>query len=122
MLAKTIQEIDSESTDDGFDRFTHHQVHLSTSRQWLCLLRMMSGFFLLLIEIISIPKFFIIVHFFVLNHEKQTLSYIQTKFEGDKKNKFFFFQFLLWEHPFSATTLKITWAREVDVPKITWYE
>ena len=30
-------EDDSESTDDGFGRFTDHQVHLSTSRQWLCL-------------------------------------------------------------------------------------
>ena len=30
-------EDDSESTDDGFDQFTDHQVHLSTSHQWLCL-------------------------------------------------------------------------------------
>ena len=30
-------EDDSESTDDGFDRLTDHQIHLSTSRQWLCL-------------------------------------------------------------------------------------
>ena len=37
-------EDDSESTDDGFDRFTDHQVHLLTSRQWLCLLCMTSGF------------------------------------------------------------------------------
>ena len=29
-------EDDCESTDDGFDRFTDHQVHLSTSHQWLC--------------------------------------------------------------------------------------
>ena len=28
-------EDDRESTDDGFDRFTNHQVYLSTSRQWL---------------------------------------------------------------------------------------
>ena len=27
---------DSESTDDGFDRFSNHQVHLSTLCQWLC--------------------------------------------------------------------------------------
>ena len=27
---------DSEATDDGFDRFTNHQVHLSASRQGLC--------------------------------------------------------------------------------------
>ena len=27
----------SESTDDGFDWFTKHQVHFSTSCQWLCL-------------------------------------------------------------------------------------
>ena len=38
-------EDDSESTDDGFDRFTDHQVHLSTSRQWLCLSCMTSAFF-----------------------------------------------------------------------------
>ena len=30
-------EDDRESTDDGLDLFTDHQVHLSTSRQWLCL-------------------------------------------------------------------------------------
>ena len=59
-------EYDSESTDNGFDRFTNHQVHLSTSRQWLCLLCMTSGFFvLLLIEIISVAKLWIIVHFFL---------------------------------------------------------
>ena len=39
-------EDDRESTDDGFDRFTDHQVHLSTSCQWLSLLCMTSlGFF-----------------------------------------------------------------------------
>ena len=54
---------------------------------------------LLLIKIISIAKLLIILHFFVLKHEKQTLSYIHTKFEGDL-NKFFFFQFILWKHPF----------------------
>ena len=93
-------EDDSESTDDGFDRFTDHQVHLSTSRQWLCLSCMTSGFFfLLLIEIISIAKLLIIVHFFVLKHDKQTRSYIHTKIEGDKNNSFFL-QFILWVHPF----------------------
>ena len=46
-------------------------------------------FFLLLIEIISIAKLLIIVHFFVLKHEKQTLSYINTKFEGDWNTSFF---------------------------------
>ena len=46
------------------------------------------GFFLLLIEIIFIAKLWIIVHFFVLKHEKQTLSYIHTKFEGDRNNGF----------------------------------
>ena len=30
-------EDDRESTDDGLDLFTDHQVHLSTSRQWVCL-------------------------------------------------------------------------------------
>ena len=50
---------------------------------------MTSGFFLLLIEVISVTKFLIIVHSFVLEHEKQTLSYIHTKFEGDINNFFF---------------------------------
>ena len=59
-------EDDRESTDDGLDLFTDHQVHLSTSRQWVCLSCMTSAFFfLLLIEIISIAKLLIIVHFFV---------------------------------------------------------
>ena len=39
-------------------------------------------FFLLLIEIISVAKLWITVHFFVLKHEKQTLRYIHTKFVG----------------------------------------
>ena len=47
-------------------------------------------FFLLLIEIIAVAKLLIIVHFFVLKHEKQTLSYIHTKFEGDQNNRVFF--------------------------------
>ena len=39
-------ENDRESTDDGLDLFTDHQVHLSTSCQWLCLSCMTSvGFF-----------------------------------------------------------------------------
>ena len=73
-------EDDHESTDDGLDLFID-QVHLSTSRQWLCLSRMTFGFFfLLLIEIISIAKLLIIVHSFVLKHEKQTqnLKVIET--------------------------------------------
>ena len=37
-------EDDHETTDDGLDLFTNHQVHLSTSRQWLCLSCMTSGF------------------------------------------------------------------------------
>ena len=37
-------------------------------------------------EIISIAKLLVIVHFFVLKHEKQTLSYIHTKFEGRHVN------------------------------------
>ena len=104
-------EDDSESPDDGLDLFTDHQVHLSTSRQWLCLLCMTSGvfFFLLLIEIISIAKLLIIVHFFVLKHEKQTLSYVYTKFEGDR-NTFFFSNLFCGSTRFSAPTLKITWA------------
>ena len=46
-------------------------------------------FFLLLIAIISIAKLLIIVHIFVLKHEKQTLSYIHTKSESDRNNSFF---------------------------------
>ena len=38
-------EDDIESTDDGFDRFTNHQVHLSKLHQWLCLSCMTSGVF-----------------------------------------------------------------------------
>ena len=38
-------EDDCESTDDGFDQFTDHQVHLSTSCQWLCSSCKTSGFF-----------------------------------------------------------------------------
>ena len=96
-------EDDHESTDDGLDLFTDHQVHLSTSCQWLCSSCMTSGLFfsLLLIEIMSIhiAKLLIIVHFFVLKHEKQTLSYVNTKFEGDR-NTSIFLQYILWEHPF----------------------
>ena len=45
---KNQSEDDRESTDDGLDLFTDHQVHLSTSRQWLCLSYMTSAFFFLL--------------------------------------------------------------------------
>ena len=38
-------EDDRESTDDGLDLFTDHQVHLSTSRQWVCLSCMTSAVF-----------------------------------------------------------------------------
>ena len=37
---------------------------------------------------------------FLSKHEKQTLSYVNTKFEGDRNTFFFFLQFILWEHPF----------------------
>ena len=46
---------------------------------------------ILLVEIISVAKLLVSVHFFVLKREKHTLSYIQKKFEGDKNNRFFFF-------------------------------
>ena len=64
----------------------------------------------------------ITVHFFVLKREKQILSYIHTKFEGDKKKCFFFSNLFCGSTRFSAPTLKITWAWEVDAPEITWYE
>ena len=38
-------EDDHESTDDVLDLFTNHQVHLSTSRQWVCSSCMTSAFF-----------------------------------------------------------------------------
>ena len=77
-------------------------------------------FFLLLIEIISVAKLLIIVHFLVWKYEKQTLSYIDTKFEGDRNT--FFSNLFCWSTRFSAPTLKITWTWEVDTPEITWYE
>ena len=49
------------------------------------------GVFSPMIEVIFIAKLLIIIHFFVLKHEKQTLSYSHTKFEGDKN--FFFVSF-----------------------------
>ena len=117
-------EDDSESTDDSFDRFTNHQVHLSTSHQWLCLscMTVIWGFFLLvqLIEIISIANFWSLYTFFVLKHEKQTLSYFHTKFEGDKNNNFFFSNLFCGSTRFSARTLKITWTWEVDTPVMNW--
>ena len=71
------------------------------------------GVFLLLIEIISIAKLLSILHFFILKHEKQTLSYIHTKFEGNKNNSFFLV-FL--------PAQKIIRAWQVDAPENTWYE
>ena len=53
-------------------------------------------FFLLWIEIISIAKLLIIVHFFVWKYEKQTLSYIHTKFEGDRNICGFFLLFFFF--------------------------
>ena len=41
---KNQSEDDCESTDDGLDLFTNHQVHLSTSSQWVCLLCLTSPF------------------------------------------------------------------------------
>ena len=61
--------------------------------------------------------------FLVLTHEKQTLGYIHTKFEGDKNNKFFFFFSSLFCGGTSfSPTLKIAWAWEVDAPVITRYK
>ena len=79
-------------------RFTcQHDISGYVRRVWH-----LSFFFfsLLLTEITSIVKLWIIVHFFVWKHEKQTLSYIHTKFKGDRNNRFFFLQIILWEHPF----------------------
>ena len=108
-------EDDHESTDDGLDLFTDHQVHLSTSCQWLCLSCVTSAFvvvvffFLLMIEIISITKLLIIVHFYVRKLEKhvatftQNLKVIETLF-------FFLSNLFCGSTRFSAPTLRITWA------------
>ena len=76
---------------------------------YVCHVWRLDFFFLLLIEILSIAKLLIIVHFFVLKHEKQTLCYIHTKSEGDKNILFcfLFLQFTLWEHLFFCPTLKL---------------
>ena len=119
-------EDDCESTDDGLDLFTDHQVHQLTSCQWLCL-SCMTSVFLLVFFSYWLKKFLlqnlIIVHFFfVLENEKQTLSYVNRKFEGDRNTSFFFSNLFCGSTRFSAPTLKITWAWEVDAPEITWYE
>ena len=62
---------------------------------------------LLLIEQNSISKLLITVHFFVLKHDKQTLSYIHTKFEGDKID-FFSANLFCGSTHFSAPKLKMT--------------
>ena len=46
---KNQSEDDRESTDDGLDLFTNHQVHLSTSCQWVCLSCMTSAVFFFLL-------------------------------------------------------------------------
>ena len=61
---------------------------------YVCHVWHLRGFFLLLIEIISIAKLLIIVHFLVWKYEKQTLSYIHTKFEGDRNTFFFLIYFV----------------------------
>ena len=89
-------------------------IKFTCQRQWLCSSCMTSFFFfLLLIEIIYIAKFWIIVCFFVLKHEKQTLSYIHTKFESDRDDRYFFSNLFCGSTRFSAPTLKIAWAWEV---------
>ena len=90
-------EGDSESTDDGFDRFTSHQVHLSTSRQWLCLSCVTSSLF----SPIDWNNFYCktfdhCTFFFVFKHEKQRLSYIHSKFKGNRIWNRFFSPNLFW--------------------------
>ena len=98
-------EDDRESTDDGFDLFTDYQVHLSTSRQWLCR-RVWQMFFFSAIDWNNFySKIWIIVHFFVLRHEKQTLSYIHTNLKVIE-TRFFFLQFILWEDQFFCPNTK----------------
>ena len=80
------------------------------------------GFFFLVIEIISIAKLFIIVHFFILKHDKQTLSYIHTQFEGNKNNSYFSPIYFLGAPGFFFHYTENYWAWEVDAPVITWHE
>ena len=80
-------------------------------------------FFLLLIEIIEIlQNFWSLYTFFLLKHEKQTLSYIHTRYDGNKTSFFSPIYFVGGPVFFFLPTLKITWAREVGAPVITWYE
>ena len=106
VILRENQSDDCESTDDGFNQFTNHQVHLSTSRQWLYLTCMNLFFFLLLIEIISIAKLLITVHFFVLKHEKQTVTFTQNLMVI--KTTVFFSNLFCGSTRFSAPTLKTT--------------
>ena len=88
-----------------------------TSCQWLRLLCMTSDFFSPIDWNNLYCKTLIIVHFFVLKHKNQRLSYIHKKFEV-----FFSSNLFCGSTRFSAPTLKIIWAWEVDAPEITWYE
>ena len=78
-------------------------------------------FFLLLVEIISSTTLLIIIHFFVLKHEKQTLTTFTQNLKV-KKKQVFFSNLFCGSTRFSPPTLKITWAWEDDAPVITWYE
>ena len=99
------QLCDSESTDDGFD----HQVHLSTSHQWLCLSCMTSGYFFSPIDWNnSVVKLLIIVHFFALRNKHlatftQNLKEIKTRFFFFNlfcgSTRFFFLQHWKWLGP-----------------------
>ena len=97
-------EDDRESTDDGLDLFTDHPsspLNITSVAMFVMYDIWVGGF--LLTEIISTAKLLLIVHFFVLKHDKQTLSYVNKKSEGDRNSSFFFLQFILWEYPFFCT-------------------
>ena len=79
--------------------------------------------FVLLIEIITIAKLFITVHFFlILQHDKQTLSYTFTQNLKVIKTTDFFSNLFCRGTCFFSPTLKTTLASEVDAPVITWYD
>ena len=79
--------------------------------------------FVLLIEIITIAKLFIIVHFFFLSYNTIN-KHLATFTQNLKviKTTVFFSNLFCGGTRFFAPTLKTTLASEVDAPVITWYD
>ena len=114
-------EDDHESTDDGLDLFTNHicQHHVSG---YVCCVWHLGFWFLLLVEIVSIAKLLIIVHFFWSENMRKKHLAAFTQNLKVIETPFFFSNLFCGSTGFSAPSLKITWAWEVDAPEITWYE